>query len=92
MGIPVASVLRMAVVFALSAAFAAGCALAVTRLAVRTRFFSVHERRPDTWHGRPLHQADREVYDGVSPAPLAFAAFWVAFALAMTALDALLVG
>ncbi|WP_436924284.1 hypothetical protein [Halosimplex amylolyticum] len=92
MNVPIASALRMAVVLVLSAAFAAGCALAVTRLAVRTRFFSTQERVPDTWHGRPLHQADREVSDGIDPAPLAFVTFWVSFALAMSALDPLLVG
>ncbi|WP_415382103.1 hypothetical protein [Halosimplex sp. TS25] len=89
MVIPVAALLRMAVVLTVSAAFAVGCAVAVTRLAVRTRFFSMHERIPDTWHGRRVNHDDRED-DGLNPAPLALVAFWVSFAIVMTALEGLL--
>ncbi|QLH83880.1 hypothetical protein [Halosimplex pelagicum] len=90
--VPLSTVLRTAVVAAVSFAVAAGCAVAVTRLAVRTRFFAMDDRLPDTWHGRPLRQADREQRDGLNPFILAFAAFWIAFGVANVALDALLLG
>ncbi|MFC7141778.1 hypothetical protein ACFQMA_18315 [Halosimplex aquaticum] len=91
MDLSVASILRMAVVFVVSAAFATGCAVAVTRLAVRTRFFSVHERIPDTWHGRRVNHDDRED-NGLNPVFLALLAFWISFAVAMNTLDGLLGG
>ncbi|WP_135363155.1 hypothetical protein [Halosimplex halophilum] len=90
--VPLSTVLRTAVVAVASFAVAAGAAVAVTRLAVRTRFFAMHDRLPDSWHGRPLRQADREPRDGLNPFILAFLAFWVAFGLANVALDALLLG
>ncbi|WP_436910755.1 hypothetical protein [Halosimplex marinum] len=90
--VPLLTVLRTAVVAVASFAVAAGAAVAVVRLAVRTRFFAMQDRSPDSWHGRPPRQADREPRDGLSPFILAFLTFWVAFAVANLALDALLLG
>ncbi|QLH78930.1 hypothetical protein HZS55_17240 [Halosimplex rubrum] len=92
MTVPVTTLLRTAAVVAGSFAVAAGCAVAVTRLVVRTRFFAMPETRPDSWHGRPLRQADRERRDGLNPFLLALLTFWVAFGIANLALDALLLG
>ncbi|WP_459194203.1 hypothetical protein [Halosimplex sp. J119] len=85
--VSVPAVLRMAVVTAVSFALAAGSAVAVVRLVVRTRFFSVPERLPNTWHGRPLHRADSEPHDGLNPFLLGFVTFWVVFGVALIALD-----
>ncbi|ELZ24407.1 hypothetical protein C475_12482 [Halosimplex carlsbadense 2-9-1] len=81
------TLLRTAVVTVVSAAFAVGCAVAVVRLAVRTRFFSTDDRLPDTWHGRPIREADHEPQEGLNPFILAFLTFWVAFTVALTVLD-----
>lgn len=92
MNVSVGAVLGMAVVAILSTAVGAGSAYAATRLAVRTRFFAMHERFGDTWHGRPVRQADREFEDGLNPAPVAFVTFWIAFTLTLTALDGSFIG
>jgi len=92
MTVSVLPVLQKAVVAVRSTVAGAGSAVAVTRLAVRIRFFSLSERFGDTWHGRPVRQGDREFQDGLNPAPIAFVAFWVACTTTMDLLDSIIVG
>lgn len=80
-------VLRYAAVWLLSLAFAAGCAAVVVRLAVRTRFFADPDFHPETWHGRPVRQSARTEREGLNPFIVGFATFWVAFTVALVALD-----
>jgi hypothetical protein len=87
MELSVLAVLRDGVAWLLSFGFAAGCAAAVARLATRTRYFSVPAWEPDTWHGRPRDRSERSDRDGLNPFVLAFATFWIAFTVALIALD-----
>ena|GEM_PF-2379913 len=90
--VSIPTLLRMAAVTLGSFAAGALCAAAVTRLAVRTRYFARHDLALDSWHGRPPSQTDREHQEGLNPFILTFLAFWVVFTLVMGALDALVLG
>lgn len=81
------AVLRHAGVWALSFAFAVGCAGAAVRLAVRTRFFATPDFAPETWHGRPVRRSERTQREGLNPFLIGFATFWVALTAALVALD-----
>ncbi|QPV62678.1 hypothetical protein I7X12_18425 [Halosimplex litoreum] len=88
----VLALFRDGVVWLLAFGVAVGCAAAVTRLATRTRYFSIPAWEPDTWHGRPRGGSERADRDGLNPFVLAFVTFWIAFTGAVIALDGPLPG
>ncbi|WP_123534656.1 hypothetical protein [Halosimplex salinum] len=67
-------------------------AIVAARLAARTRFFEERESAPETWHGRPPSQADRETYGGFNPFFVLVVAFFGSTLVYLAIIEVLFLG